>query len=159
LNTSSVQAAIHVTAANVSDWNICGDGTGNNADLLKAGAEHLVATNQMEPNQDLGALYLKLIKQIPVLIYSGDCDQCVPYYYSDGWVKALGFNVTSGRSWQPWTYQNGPGNTQVGGYVTNFDNANGLTLLTIKDSGHMVPQYAPSAALAFFTTWLKGGPF
>jgi len=111
----------------------------------------------MEPNQDLGALYLKLIKEIPVLIYSGDCDQCVPYYYSDGWVKALNFTVNT--NWQPWSYDNGPGNTQVGGYVTTYNNANGLTYLTIKDSGHMVPQYAPSAALAFFTMWLNGTPF
>jgi len=99
----------------------------------------------------------KLVGEIPVLIYTGDVDQCVPSDYSDGWVKALGFPIL--RNWMPWTYNYGAGNTQVGGYVTTFANANNLTLLTVKNSGHMVPQYQPIAALTFFTRFLKGQPF
>jgi carboxypeptidase C (cathepsin A) len=34
-----------------------------------------------------------------------------------------------------------------------------FTFLTVKDSGHMVPQYQPTRALAFFSRWLKGGPY
>ena len=34
-----------------------------------------------------------------------------------------------------------------------------LTFVTIKDAGHMVPQYQPERALEFFSRWLTGGPF
>ena len=37
--------------------------------------------------------------------------------------------------------------------------AHNLTFLTIKESGHMVPQYQPDRALAFFTRWLEDKPY
>ena len=62
------------------------------------------------------------------------------------------------ESWQPWMYGDS-GNRQVGGYVTYYSGANNLTFLTVKNSGHMVPQYAPEAALYMFTTYLRGGKY
>ena len=50
----------------------------------------------------LHELYAKLIKELPILIYSGDVDQCVPYYYSDNWVRNLGYPVT--EEWRAWSY-------------------------------------------------------
>jgi len=156
LDTPSVQQSLHVTIANVSQWEICGAFDDVNARLLQKHRSAMEFVGMMQPNQDLGALYMKLINEIPVLIYSGDVDQCVPTDYSDGWVKALGFKVVT--NWQPWTYNYGPNNLQVGGYVTTFSNAN-ITFLTVKNSGHMVPQYQPTAALTMFTNFLQGIPF
>ena len=37
--------------------------------------------------------------------------------------------------------------------------AHNLSFLTIKESGHMVPQYQPQRAFEFFSRWLEGKPF
>ena len=63
---------------------------------------------------------------------SGDVDQCVPYYYSDIWVREMGYPVKFGQEWRAWTY-GGSDNSVVGGYVTEYDEPNGLTFLTVKD--------------------------
>lgn len=34
-----------------------------------------------------------------------------------------------------------------------------FTFITIKEAGHMVPQYQPQRALAFFRRWLANEPF
>ena len=88
----------------------------------------------------LHELYAKLIKEIPILIYSGDVDQCVPYYYSDNWVRNLGYPTT--EEWSAWTY--GDNGAYVGGYKTLYQAPNALTFLTVKDSGHMVGQHTHS---------------
>jgi len=112
----------------------------------------------MMPSQDLGALYLSLLSDYPILIYGGDTDQCVPYYYSDEWTKALGFPPIKGQTFRQWfidTQQN-----ILGGYLTDYDTAGNktFTFITVKDSGHMVPQYQPAAALAFFNRWISHTP-
>jgi carboxypeptidase C (cathepsin A) len=45
----------------------------------------------------------------------------------------------------------------MGGYVTKF--AENFHFLTIRGSGHMVPEFKPAAALSFLNYWLKGKPF
>lgn len=42
---------------------------------------------------------------------------------------------------------------QVGGYVAGYE---GLTLATIRGSGHMVPSYQPQRALTFISSFLQG---
>lgn len=136
LNTPAVQQAAHVSIANVSTWGPCGNGAASQGERWVA--QHraaMAARGLLQPNNDLGDLYKKLIPQLPILIYSGDVDQCVPYYYSDSWVRLLGFPQT--ESWRAWSY-GGDDNVQTGGYVTSYGNANGLTFLTVRDSGHMV---------------------
>ena len=134
LDASSVQKAIHVTQANVTDWNVCGAVRGESSvhsrQLVQLHRDDLRRRGMLEPNNDLGELYKKLIKQIPVLIYSGDVDQCVPYYYSDNWVRTMGYAVK--EEWRAWSYGD-KDNSWVGGYVTTFDEPNGFTFLTIKD--------------------------
>jgi len=109
--------------------------------------------NLMAPNDALGDLYKKLTNTLPILIYSGDVDQCVPYYYSDNWVRDLGYPVKS--QWTSWLYGDA-GNQHVGGYVMSYGATNTLTFLTVRDSGHMVPQYQPEAALTMFNNYLAG---
>ena len=91
-------------------------------------------------------------------VYSGDVDMCVPYFYSDNWLRRLGYAVTT--EWVPWMYLNGPENQQLGGYVTHFNTKN-LTFLTVKDSGHMVTsalnrcllsRHSPAFSIFFLTS-------
>ena len=76
------------------------------------------------------------------------------------------------EAWRPWLVDGVPA-----GYVTTWavtadaaaaaagsgaaaaSGGANLTFVTIKDAGHMVPQYQPERALEFFSRWLTGGPF
>ena len=42
---------------------------------------------------------------------------------------------------------------RVGGYVTRYEKDR-FDFLTIRGSGHMVPQFKPAQALEFLSTWL-----
>jgi len=136
LGLSSVQQALHVTAANVSSWQVC----------------NLDVNSQYGRTQgNLLPLYPTLIKAYKVLIYSGDTDACVPHVGTEQWTSGLGFSVNN--AFAPWTFNSGTGSGQVGGYVVQY-NANDFTYATVKGAGHMVPQYQPAAAYQMFTNWL-----
>ena len=108
-------------------------------------------------------LYPQLLKHTPVLIYNGDVDACVPFNSNADWISSLAAaqGYDNAMPWRPWLIHRGGGATAVAGYVTSYatHTAHNLTFLTIKNSGHMVPQYQPDRALAFFTAWLEGKPF
>ena len=152
LNMPSVQKAIHVQQANVTSWGPCGnsDASSYSRELVQQHRDNMRHMGMLEPNNDLGDLYKKLIKQIPVLIYSGDVDQCVPYYYSDGWVRRLGWAVKD--DWKTWTYGSGESEF-VGGWVTTFDEPNGLTFLTVKD-GQTIPLTHSHRDQLYGSTWV-----
>jgi hypothetical protein len=42
----------------------------------------------------------------------------------------------------------------MGGYVTRYEKD--FDFLTIRGSGHMVPEYKPKVTLEFLEKWLKG---
>ena len=71
------------------------------------------------------------------------------------WInQGLGLNKT--REWSAWRGSDG----QVAGYFETYATAGKpLTFLTVKQSGHMVPQYQPQRAFEFFSRWLEGKPF
>ena len=116
-------------------------------------------------------LYPHIIKNMRVLIYNGDADLCVPYLGNEQWTSSmvdLGVAVET-EPWHPW-YDQGDegGNYAPAGYVTVYDvpdknytktAGDDFAFLTIRLAGHMVPQYQPKAALAFFGRFLKGGTF
>ena len=83
------------------------------------------------------------------LIFSGDHDMCVPYTGSQAWTRSVGYKVVD--EWRPWFFDE-----QVAGYVQGYEN--NLTFLTVKGSGHTVPEYKPREALAFYSRWLTGRP-
>jgi hypothetical protein len=75
-----------------------------------------------------------------VLIYSGDADPGVMYLGSEAWTSGLGFAEL--EAWRPWTTD---GAQRMGGYVTRYkvkanDHGGAFDFLTIRGSGHMVPQ-------------------
>jgi len=105
--------------------------------------------------QNLLPLYKQLVTKFRVLIYSGDADSCVPYYGTEEWTYALGYNVT--QAWRPWTCQYQTGHLGTAGYVTAFQS--NWHFLTVKGAGHMVPQFQPAAGFAMIQRYLSNSNF
>eukprot|EP01062_Namystynia_karyoxenos_P010911 TRINITY_DN1389_c0_g2_i1.p2 TRINITY_DN1389_c0_g2~~TRINITY_DN1389_c0_g2_i1.p2 ORF type:complete len:550 (+),score=221.87 TRINITY_DN1389_c0_g2_i1:77-1651(+) len=86
--------------------------------------------------------------RVRALVYSGDTDPSVKTIGTEEWTSGLGLNET--EAWRPWTLD---GATRMAGYVTRYEG--GLDFVTIRGSGHMVPQMQPLAGLEFLLRWLK----
>lgn len=72
-----------------------------------------------------------------------------------GWTSGL--NYTAQSEWHPWLLNN-----QVGGYATVYTVPNAshtFTFITVKGSGHMVPEYQPAPALEMLTRFINNTPF
>lgn len=92
-------------------------------------------------------IYSKLIKAgLRIWIYSGDADGRVPVIGSRYCVEALGLPLKS--QWQPWYHKK-----QVGGRFVEYQ---GLTMVTIRGAGHLVPLNKPEEALVLIRTYLMG---
>ncbi|XP_047334285.1 serine carboxypeptidase-like 20 [Impatiens glandulifera] len=130
LNNDAVRKAIHVSPESGS-WKLCGA--------------------PLEYYGDAGSLikyHRNLTQQgYRALIYSGDHDMCVPFTGTEAWTRSLGYKIID--EWRPWI-----SNDQVAGYTQGY--AHGLVFLTIKGSGHTVPEYKPQEALDFYSRWLEG---
>ncbi|CAL5353378.1 unnamed protein product [Camellia sinensis] len=132
LNNESVRKAIHAEQASVAGgWELCTDRILFNHD----------AGSMIKYHKNLTA------KGYRALIYSGDHDMCVPYTGSEAWTRSVGYKIVD--EWRPWG-----SNGQVAGYVQGYEN--NLTFLTVKGSGHTVPEYKPREALDFYSRWLAG---
>ncbi|KAL0460423.1 UNVERIFIED_CONTAM: Serine carboxypeptidase 1 [Sesamum latifolium] len=132
LNNETVRKAIHAESASVAgNWELC--------------------TDRISFYHDAGSM-IKYHKNLTMrgyraIIFSGDHDMCVPYTGSQAWTRSVGYKTVD--EWRPW-YVKG----QVAGYVQGYDN--NLSFLTVKGSGHTVPEYKPVEALAFYSRWLAG---
>ncbi|TYH01786.1 hypothetical protein ES288_A09G087500v1 [Gossypium darwinii] len=94
-------------------------------------------------------VYEKLIKEkLKIWMYSGDMDGRVPIIGSRYCVEALGLPVKS--PWRSWFH-----NKQVGGRIVEYE---GLTLVTVRGAGHLVPLNKPSEALALIRSFLSDEP-
>lgn len=87
------------------------------------------------------------LTDVRVLIYNGDTDPGLNSFIGENWTGSLGLSLE--ESWRPWTLDGG---VHIGGYVTRY--AHDFQYLTIRGSGHMVPEYKPAAAFAFLQKWL-----
>ncbi|XP_034691735.1 serine carboxypeptidase 1-like [Vitis riparia] len=134
LNNKAVREAIHAALESVAGkWELC--------------------TDRILYHHDAGSM-IKYHKNLTsdgyqALIFSGDHDMCVPYTGSQAWTRSVGYKVVD--EWRPWFFDE-----QVAGYVQGYEN--NLTFLTVKGSGHTVPEYKPREALAFYSRWLTGRP-
>ena len=78
----------------------------------------------------------------------------MPYKGNEWWTSSLGLPVE--KAWRPWSVHQ-----QVAGYVTSYDvpSPGAFDFLTVKGSGHMVPQFRPVQAFAMFERMIKNLPF
>ncbi|CAA7015601.1 unnamed protein product [Microthlaspi erraticum] len=131
-NRVDVRSSIHATRA-VSRWKTC------NNSILRT---YNFTVSSMLPT------YSKLIKAgLKIWVYSGDADGRLPVIGTRYWVEALGLSVKS--EWRSWFH-----NHQVGGRITEYEG--GLTLVTVRGAGHLVPLNKPEEALALFRSFLNG---
>jgi len=92
--------------------------------------------------------YIAKNTSIRVLVYNGDTDPSINSFVSQNWTSYLNFTIK--EDWRPWTLDN---YQMVGGYVTRYEG--GLDFLTIRGSGHMVPEYKPEETTLFLKYWLQ----
>merc|ERR1739845_300563 len=86
---------------------------------------------------------------VRVLIYNGDTDPGLNTFVGENWTTNLGLEEK--EAWRAWTVD---GKQWMGGYVTRY--AGDFDYLTIRGSGHMVPEFKPPAAFEFISRFLKG---
>jgi hypothetical protein len=87
-------------------------------------------------------------KAVRVLIYNGDTDPGLNSFVGENWTAGLG--IPPKQSWRPWTRD---GKIKMGGFVTRY--AGNFDFLTIRGSGHMVPEYKPEAAFVFLQHFMN----
>jgi len=129
LNSDDVKEAIHAKMDLPWPWEVC---TGN--------------INYTESWTSVVPLYNELIQLYRVTVYSGDVTFNVPFQGSAVWIQNLNRPIVS--PWQYWLVDG-----QVAGYITKYDLIN---FVTVKNAGHMVPQYQPHSAYRMFEKYLKG---
>lgn len=138
-NRADVQESLHATTnrgnANATfKWNVCTNS------ILRM---YNYRVTSVLP------IYKKLIQGgLKIWIYSGDADGRVPVLGSRYCVEGLGLPVKT--PWRSWYHQH-----QVGGRLVEYE---GLTLVTVRGAGHLVPLNKPSEALALIHSFLTGKP-
>ena len=132
-NRADVKAALHVKSS--ITWDMCND---------------FVNENYVMSEEASYYLYPKLIKSgLKIMIFSGDTDMAVPYNGSQRWIDSLKLEILSPwRSWRAFGDM-----TTIAGYRTIYK---GLTFVTVKGTGHMVPQWKPKEAFYMFKQFLNG---
>lgn len=137
LNLPAVQAALHAnqTRKLPGIWMDC-------SSAIQYSREDLLSS--MIP------IYEKLLEtDLKILVYSGDVDGIVPVVGSRRWVASLKRPVV--QSWRAWMSEDG----QVGGHIVEYDK---LTLMTVRNAGHMVPYTQPLRAFELFKAYLDTLP-
>eukprot|EP01126_Amoeba_proteus_P012395 TRINITY_DN1509_c0_g1_i1.p1 TRINITY_DN1509_c0_g1~~TRINITY_DN1509_c0_g1_i1.p1 ORF type:complete len:303 (-),score=47.36 TRINITY_DN1509_c0_g1_i1:199-987(-) len=117
-----------------------------------------VGFNYSSTERSVLPIYQRSIVQnnLKVLVYNGDTDPGINSFMTQDkyfdFFQSVGIQIT--ERWRPWTLD---GKLAVAGYVTKF--AENFHFLTIRGSGHMVPEFKPAAALSFLSHWLQNSTF
>ncbi|KAJ0266132.1 hypothetical protein HA466_0001780 [Hirschfeldia incana] len=92
----------------------------------------------------------KLLKSgLRIWIYSGDTDGRLPVTSTRYSLRKMRLKVES--PWRSWFHK-----SQVAGWVETYDR--GLTFVTVRGAGHMVPLFAPAQSLTLFSHFLSSLP-
>lgn len=140
LNSANVRSAIHIPS-NLPTWTICSD---------KVSASYKSVYRNME------RVYRHLLsaKKYRILIYNGDVDMACNYLGDQWFFDGLRLPLSDSR--RQWYFKSQDGTKQVGGFLKSY--TGGITLLTVRGSGHMVPQDKPRQAFHMFDQFLKNQP-
>jgi len=141
LNRADVRAALNIQPDN--RFNSADNGIGMNYTLT-------------EPNVLPIYDYARSKTPLRVLVYNGDTDPGINSMVTQAKYTAYfdSLNVTESEAWRPWTTD---GKQRMGGYVISYPGD--FSYLTIRGSGHMVPEYKPDVTLAFLSAFVRGEPF
>ncbi|KAJ0971758.1 hypothetical protein J5N97_019717 [Dioscorea zingiberensis] len=133
LNLPEVQKALHANTTKLNyPWIDCSNLVGNDWTDW--------------PDSVLPEIVRAINSKLRVWLYSGDVDSVVPVTATQYSLKALGLPIET--KWRPWYL-----NQEVGGYFVGYK---GLTFVTVRGSGHMVPGDQPGRALKLFKAFLEG---
>ncbi|KAL7638525.1 UNVERIFIED_CONTAM: hypothetical protein RMT77_011095 [Armadillidium vulgare] len=131
LNNKEVQKAIHVKP---TTWDICTDE---------------VNFNYKTQYKSMRKFYEYLVPRVKGLIYNGDVDMACNFLGDEWFAESLNLKLVKER--RMWHYDD-----QVAGFVKQFQN---LDVVTVRGSGHMVPQDKPGPALKMITSFIKGSAY
>ncbi|WVZ96620.1 hypothetical protein U9M48_042235, partial [Paspalum notatum var. saurae] len=133
-NKQEVQNAFHANARGLhpAKWHVCSDSILNSYNF---------SVFSVLP------IYSKLIKAgLRVWLYSGDADGRVPVIGSRYCVEALRLPIKT--QWQPWYLDK-----QVAGRFVEYY---GMSMVTIRGAGHLVPLNKPDEGLTLINAFLRG---
>jgi len=140
-NRVDVQRAIHAEVG--INWQGCNSSSSWNYDLLNY--------KSMVP------IYQQLMDGTnwSILVYSGLDDSIVNQAQTQTIIAGMGRRRLS-KEFKPWNlpYVYDPAAKQLGGFWIEYDR---ISWAGVRDSGHMVPQFNPPAALELFTSYLLRG--
>ncbi|TMW65999.1 hypothetical protein Poli38472_003764 [Pythium oligandrum] len=132
LRIPEVQKALHVN--DFVNWTDCNDEVGN---------RYTRADTALDKYRNI------LKHDLKGLIYSGDADSVVNFIGTQRWIGKDGLKLHITNKWRAWY---GP-DKQLAGYVEDYE---GLTFLTVKGAGHMVPAVRPLHGLNMFECFIFG---
>ncbi|CAL5038831.1 unnamed protein product [Urochloa decumbens] len=132
LNRGDVQAALHANVTGIPyAWTPCSDALTNWTDSVAS------TLPEIKKLAEAG---------LRVWVFSGDTDDRVPVTSTRYALRKLGLPTV--KEWREWFTSD-----QVGGYTVVYD---GLTLVTIRGAGHMVPMITPVQARQVFAHFVTG---
>ncbi|OEL38046.1 Serine carboxypeptidase-like 34 [Dichanthelium oligosanthes] len=132
LNRGDVQAALHANVTGIPyAWSPC-------SDVLTVWTDSVAST--------LPAIKKLVEAGLRVWVFSDDTDDRVPVTSTRYALKKLGLATV--KEWREWFTSD-----QVGGYTVVYD---GLTFVTIRGAGHMVPMIKPVQASQVFAHFIEG---
>ena len=132
LNNATVQAAFHIASGASLPWGVC-----------------TVLNYTVSPEASLWTYPTLMEAGLRIFIYSGDVDGSVPFWGTRAWIGKLNMQMIQDHT----SYYDNQG--QVAGYTEVYS---GLTFVSVKGAGHMVPQYKPEPALQMIRAFLFGLP-
>ncbi|KAF8568836.1 hypothetical protein P879_05275 [Paragonimus westermani] len=145
LNLPEVRRALHVNLDFLPEWELCSEA---------------VFTNYGRTYEDLSNQYLHILEQkIPVMLFAGDVDMACNYLGILWFVDSLGLQMR--KPMEHWLFEDTDGTKQVGGVYKIMATAENTTLwyVTVRGSGHMVPEDKPVAAYSMITHFITGKEF
>eukprot|EP00812_Abedinium_dasypus_P008624 NODE_2373_length_947_cov_444.454036.p1 GENE.NODE_2373_length_947_cov_444.454036~~NODE_2373_length_947_cov_444.454036.p1 ORF type:complete len:243 (+),score=54.04 NODE_2373_length_947_cov_444.454036:50-730(+) len=136
LNLPAVRRALHIANASPR-WAIC-----QSIDYTR-NMSYLAAP-----------IFDELKHRYKILVYNGDTDSMCNYIANSWAMESC--NVQVAEDWAPWWIEDGVG-TQVAGFLTRYQVPGpGMSFMTVKGAGHMVPQWKPVPAFNLFKRFVLG---